>query len=398
MNKINSYIKKNIVLIISFLVVIQPIIDVSIGFSINYNFLVSATSLIRMSILGFLIYYLLLLSECQLKKKVIFLLTIIMLYLILFFINQGFNLYELKMALRTFYLPMLFLLIFQIKEDKESLINKKYLLITLAIYALIILLGYMTNTAFNTYNEGKIGTSGYFYAANEIGAIIAILLPLLFNYVFNKINIKKLLYFLLVISSIIILGTKTPLVSFLICSIYHIVRVINKTNYLKVGLGILIGITSLSFFITLTPIYENTKIHTSFLKITNASQIIKDPEMIDHFLLGSRLRFMKENHNLFVNSNIINKSLGMGYSNNSKLAEMDFNDIIYRQGILGFIIYFGSILCVIFFKKRKYDRDYILPVMLILLISAVVGHVLVAPAVSIFIVSILCLFIKEETR
>ena len=51
--KINKIIEKNIAIIISFLIVLQPIIDLVVGISIKVNFFPSIMSLIRILILAF---------------------------------------------------------------------------------------------------------------------------------------------------------------------------------------------------------------------------------------------------------------------------------------------------------------------------------------------------------
>jgi hypothetical protein len=300
---------------------------------------------------------------------------------------------ELKVALRTFYFPILFILIVNMKDEVKKFIEIKYLLISISIYCSIIILGFITNTAFSSYEIAKVGTAGYFYAANEVGNIIAILLPFVFEYVFNKINYKKVLYFILIVAAIFILGTKTPFISLVICSLYYIFKEVNKKDIIKVSVMSLISLVFIFVVIPLTPLYKNVIIHASFLKLNNISELIEKPELFDHFVLGSRLQFLNSNAEIYLNSTINDKLLGIGYIENSKLAEMDFNDILFRQGIIGFIVYFGTIFYV-FLNKLIYKK-YILPITLIILISGIVGHVMTAPAVSTFAAYILCLAIKE---
>jgi hypothetical protein len=98
-----------------------------------------------------------------------------------------------------------------------------------------------------------------------------------------------------------------------------------------------------------------------------------------------------------MNSDIDDKLLGIGYTENIKLSEMDLNDIFYRQGIIGFIIYFVSIFYILFINGGKINTKYLLSVLLILLTATIVGHIITAPAVSTFSAYIMCLFKKERS-
>ena len=53
---------------------------------------------------------------------------------------------------------------------------------------------------------------------------------------------------------------------------------------------------------------------------------------------------MKERQQDYMDGNIYQKLFGIGYLNNQKEAkavEMDYFDIYYNHGIIGFILFFG---------------------------------------------------------
>jgi len=394
--KTNENIKKNIIPIISFIILLQPIIDLVIGLSIKTDFFPSIMSLISMIILGFLLYYFIVINKYKHKKLITIFLCLIALYLSCFYINMNFSFIELKAAVKIFYFPAMFMILVSIFDEEKTFIDKKYFLISLSIYAFVIILGFLTNTAFESYDVAKTGSSGYFNAANEVSGIISLLLPFAFFYVFDKVNIKKVLWLLLIVSAIFILGTKTPFISLIICICYFIAKLINKSNVIKISFITLFSLVILSFIIIETPIYENMIIHAEFLELDELDDVIDEPELLDHFLLGSRLKFLNDNNTIYMESNAIDKLFGIGYIDDSKLAEMDICDIFYRQGIIGFILFFGSVLSVLVLNTKKYNKNYILPIILIVLVSTFVGHVLTAPAVSTFVALILCGFMKEE--
>lgn len=392
----NKYIKENIILLISILVLLQPLIDVVIGFCSLNGTLSLIASLIRVIILGFLIYYLIFINNSKSKRIIVLILGTISVYLLFYFMHMNYNFLELKTALKIFYFPILFSILFCVKEEEGKFIEEKYLLMSLFIYSFVIVFGFITNTAFQSYQVAKEGLSGYFNAANEISGIIAILLPFVFDYVLKKINYKKTLYFAFIILSIFILGTKTPIISLLICSIYYIIKGMNKNNYIKTLTASAIVIIILLVVIPITPIYKNTMIHASFLKLHSVKQLITDPCLIDHFVFGSRLQFLKNNTEVYLDSGLGSKFLGIGYTKNTKMAEMDFNDIFYRQGLIGFLLYFTLIFYIIFLNNGRVNNKHILPVVLIILTAGIVGHVITAPAVGTFVAYIMCLFKKER--
>lgn len=395
-NKYNLAIKNNIIKILAVIVILQPIIDLIVGVSIKFSFFSGIMSLIRFIVLLFLLYYFFVIYKGDTKRKVTWLILALFIYFGLYFFNQGFDFNEIKAVLRVFYLPLIFLILISIYSDKKETIDQRYLLISLFIYSFIIIVGFLTNTAFNSYLEAKVGTAGYFNAANEIGGIFAILLPFVFEYVFKKINIKKALYFLFITFAIIILGTKTPFLSLLICGAYYLIKAINRKNILYVCLISIGSIFLMLIIITKMPIYENIKIHAEYLGINSIADFIKRPDLIDHFLLGSRLKFLAENNEVYIESSINDKLLGIGYTKYTKTAEMDIYDIFYRHGIIGFILYFGILLSMIWQHIRKVNKSYILPIVLIVLISTLVGHILIAPAVSTFVAFIFCGFIGKK--
>ena len=82
------------------------------------------------------------------------------------------------------------------------------------------------------------------------------------------------------------------------------------------------------------------------------------------------------------------------------MIEMDYFDIFYSHGIIGFIIYF-SILVYLLRKKLKVDKSYEgymlkTSFILILVLSFFTGHIITAPAVSIIVTIILIKLINNK--
>jgi len=399
MEKTNNFIKKNILNIISIFICVQPILDVIIG--CNISFITPLGSFTKLLFMFFLIYYLIFISNTGYKKKSLILISITLIYLIIFSLfNMSYN--NFSNTLRTFYFPIIFICLFNIFKE-QKLVNNKYILTSLFIYVTVVLVASITNTSFDSYSVAKVGTVGWFNSANEVGAIIAIILPLLFDSIFKKFNIAKLLYLVLTIFVCFKVGTRIPLISLGLCMViyyFKYIKLLIKKGYKRIfGTTIVSTIIILFGFILIipmTPIYKNIVIHTKFLGIDSISDIFRDTKTIDHFVFSERLSFLSDTNNTYIDSNITNKIIGIGYDSSSKMIEMDPFDIFYRHGIIGFVIYFGSVSYIIFICKNRYNYTYLFPLLLSLFISIFSGHVLIAPSVSIVVSIILLKFIIES--
>ena len=132
-----------------------------------------------------------------------------------------------------------------------------------------------------------------------------------------------------------------------------------------------------------TSFYKNIEIHLNYLEVDNILDIFTDIELIDHFLLGSRLKLLNNNFNEFKTSNITNIFLGIGAEH--RQSEMDFFDIFINYGLIGSLIILTILIILIVTEKPKYKLNTFISLLLLFMISFLSGHVLVSPAVSIFI-------------
>ena len=90
------------------------------------------------------------------------------------------------------------------------------------IYSILIILPEITNTAFSSYVGNNKGTVGWFYAANEIGAIMVALFPFLYYLLFEREGVVKIaLTFIIVILAMTLLGTKTSFLGMLITEVIY---------------------------------------------------------------------------------------------------------------------------------------------------------------------------------
>ena len=401
MTRFNNFLNKNINLILLIFIILQPIIDVMTSLCVKFDISLSIGMIVRFTFMLLMIYYLFFSTTSKYKKKSIFILIPIFIFMLIYSIFN-FSLHNISMLLKSFYFPILFICLFNACHENNNLENK-YLLISLFIYVGIIFIGNLTGTSFNSYEIAKTGNVGWFNAANEVGAIIGILFPILFEAIYKKLNIIKIILLFLTIIISFQIGTRIPLISLLLCIIIYYIKYIRlfiKNKYKKLLIGTvittLVALTSFIIILPKTPIYKNIIIHTKYLKIDSVDDIFRNPKTIDHFIFSERFKFLSNTNKIYMDSSINQKLLGINYENN-KLIEMDYFDIFYNFGIVGFVIYFSSIISIfIIYKERKINKTYILPFSIILFIAFFAGHTFTAPAVSIYAIVILVKLISEK--
>ena len=407
-----KFIKKNINIIISIFILIGPIIDLLTGVSIH-TLKINLTIGIIVRVL-FLISIILITIFIFKKKKIIIPYLIIGLYSILYVLGillykDGVGLlFEIQNLVKVFYFPIIFIALFSIKEEVD--IDNKILVKTLYLYLILILIPTTLGIGYKTYEITKAGTLGFFNSANEISGIISILTPILFITLKDKMNIiLKVILGIVYLVVILMMGTKTPLLALCFTTgvflAYLLVECIKKKKYKSIIISIsilIVGVFGLILVLPKTNFYKNIKTHLDFLEVENITDVFKKKELIDHFIFSQRLTFLEKENKLYSKSNLYQKAFGIGYLNNgkeTKMIEMDYFDIFYHHGVIGFLVYF-SILIYLFRKKIKFNKSfegYMLRTsfLLILILSFFTGHIITAPAVSI-IVTILILKIFNK--
>lgn len=412
-----KYIEKNINLILSVFILIQPILDLITGISLHmFKTGFTLGIVIRMLFLLLMVYITVFVYE---KKKVLYYYGIVFIYFILYvvdiylFKNNQNILGEIQGFLRTFYFPLLLISLYQIKDKIR--ISNMLLFTTLTTYLILIFIPLLTNMGYKTYEITKSGTLGFFNSANEISGIISILTPIIFLMFNTKRKfILKLIFCIIYVTVILMIGTKTPLLTLIITCLVALIYLIRKSLKLKkyniitlLIITMIIGTSSIIMVIPKTNFYKNIQVHLNYLKVDNILDIFKDEKLVDHFIFSQRLTFMKKTDKIYKKSNSYQKLVGIGYINSNnkknKQIEMDYFDIYYNHGIIGFIIFFSCYLYVlvnIFRNKIQLNYDNLmkyLSLILIIILSLFTGHIITAPSVSI-IVSILLINLLPKSK
>lgn len=412
----NKYLEKNISKIVSIFILLQPILDLITGLCVNLlDFNITIGIIIRILFLALIMYV----TTFVFKKKLslwiyISIIFYSILYLIgIFIYKDGSYFAEIQGLVKAFYFPILLISLYEIRNEIK--ISNLTLVITLFTYLMCIFIPSLLNIGFKTYQIAKIGTLGFYNSANEISGIISLLTPIMFTLILgkNKYLIKGLMLLVYLIV-ILMMGTKTPLLSLCITLgsifIYYMYHCIKKKTYKPIIYSvvlILVGFASLILVLPKTNFYKNIEIHLDYLEVDNVFEVFTEYELVDHFIFSQRLTFLENKNDLYLKSSAYEKIFGIGYTHKNKVTkaiEMDYFDIFYSHGIIGFALYFGIYLYVlsqIFKAKQKttYTRCMqLVALLLILVLSMFTGHIITGPAVSLIAAILIIMLAKRNKK
>ena len=412
----NKFIKENFNKILSIFILIQPILDLITGICIHaFNLNITIGIIIRMIFLLFIMY-----TTTFIYKKKLSTLTYLSLfvYSILYLIGiiiykDGVVFKEIQGLLKVIYFPIILISLYELKDEFK--ISKMTLFTTLFMYLVFILIPNTLGLGFKSYEITKSGTLGFYNSANEISGIISILTPIMFIILKDMKNIfLKVIYILIYLIVILTIGTKTPLLTLLITIgftyLYYIITWLKKKCYKPIvytGLIIIVGLSSLLLILPKTTFYKNIKVHLDYLEVENVLDIFKDKELIDHFIFSQRLTFFDNKAEDYQKATLYQQLFGIGYTKNNKVAkqiEMDYFDILYSHGLIGFALIFSIYLLVLYCvlrnkQKLTYDRYMVkLSLALILILSLLTGHIITAPAVSLIAIILILSLSKRNKK
>ena len=413
----SSFIKKNISIICMLFLLSGPIIDFVTGVMLHiFDISLTLGLVLRILFLFFIFYVATFIYK---KKSNLVYFGIFGIYLLLFIL--GLTLFkenpnyfrEIQNTFRLFYFPLLLISLFSIR--KEIKITTLSLVITLCLYLILIFIPLALGVGFESYAITKEGTLGFYNSANEISAIIAILTPILFIIFYESKNlIFKLFITFIYLVVILSVGTKTPLLALIISLFvvfiyilyksfidkkYHVVTTFTAI-IVALGLVLIIALPKTSF-------YKNIEVHLDYLKVDNIFDIFKDEKLVDHFIFSQRLTFLNNKEKLYDEANTYQKIFGLGYYDNGKelkSIEMDYFDVYYNQGVIGFIIFFVPYIYVLIsvLQERKAfsfrQLMLYLSLFLIIVLSLFTGHIITAPAVSGLVSFILLSLVKDDKK
>ena len=428
LNKKDVYLK-----IIEWFILLQPVVDFLTSLSVRFvTFPLTFGIVVRVIFTGLMCFYLVFFYKEKSKRILVGYLLAVVAYGVLFIGFQvatagtGVLVENAKMFFKTFY--FLFVLVFFFARYKETgyLISDKLLAVVFAEYTLSIFLSAVTNTSFVSY-EFATGYVGWFYAANEVGAIVAVLGPvaLLFAFETKKLWAKLSLGFLFCFSAVYI-GTKVPYYAAIGALGLLMVMYIAKILRTKKGMEFMVQGAAVMFSLILlyqlnSPMKQNSSVFMGEHFDSHVTDVLdpdeEDPDHLDendpngkkptkfslvlNWFLSDRLYYAENAINSYAEAGPAHKLIGLGnhfqLRDGRTLIEMDFLALLINNGLIGLtlycipIAYFAVVCIVMLFKNIKYffrmrrEMLYTYVVLIGMGGALVAGHVLVAPAVSVYV-------------
>lgn len=437
MNKLSKiYTNKIIILFI----IMQPIIDVITYFmKENYGSILTFGIIIRTLFFAYTLVYLIFIDRKNKKHNLIYIAALFIIFIINILVNLPVNnisywFVEIKNIIKIGYLPLT--LIFFNRYNKNNETNKlpfDFILINIITISAILLISKFTGTQVCTYGHtiGCInGNSGWFYSANELSMILVLLFPFaLHKFIHSKYSFLGIFATIMAIYSMIDIGTKAAymgLIGILVAYILILIVMCFKNFTLeKLKNVIMIGTLILMVYI-LTPaspvcfnnfnLFRENKIYCQVplgeeneltldqLKKKYTRSIVIDT--IENQIFKGREIYLKEYKELYTDTNILQRLFGIGYFKDNEsnenlpyVIEMDFYDLIFKFGYVGFVVIlfpiglymFNIIKIIIKHPKEIFKEEWIIMggVVICLFGSIISGHVLFAPAVTTYLSYIL---------
>lgn len=426
--------EKNAGKILTAYVLMQPVLDLLVSLMLNLlSVSVSIGVFIRAFFMLYTVLYILVNRDIKYRKWALLYFGVLILYAAAFMINivmgkPSFTWFdEAKNVVKAFYFPVMLVGMTLIVLQCGVKITDKLMTLLLFEYTAIIFAATVTGTYYYSYIYEKRGTVGWFYAPNEIGAIIAILLPFTLVYLFQEKKIYKgLIPFLITMFSVFYMGTKVPVLAYagylfvgivvIIINLARRKKIFTKAN---VARGVCVLLATL-FFLFTAPVCKNIvsvftqAFHLEYmgtpggenpddLKDSSGNKLPSTgPDA--SILLSNRDTFLENVKIAYDKTSPVDKIVGMGhymrfesgYSN--KTIEMDFMDLYYHYGILGVVLYFAAFIGIFlailiaglkrfatFVSSFRYTAGFY-AVLISCGVAMLAGHVFTAPAVSFCIV------------
>lgn len=379
-------------------------------------------------------------TKSKYRKVSLYLLLLSLIYIIGYFavkpgiLNWHFIITELTFIFKLIYFPISFMGLLCIFDDNnydKSKINKilKY---TLIIYILLLIIPLIFNIAYTTYPTKLKGYIGLFYAGNEIANIMILLLP--FAYLYLEKNKYSFLILFPIVLTITLIGTKVAtfgcliitLITFIFCLIkqkFKIKSSVIKT-FLILAFTVFISINSYAVYNYnyMKNYYYKDETKEIIIDENNKKEVEEISKQITDFYNKNQLskiirplisgRDMLLANTLSVYNDINDDSniwFGIGFSNTPKvdntnigrLIEIDICDLYFHFGLLGLVVSLYPFIFLCYkiiknWKKITLNCTYLITILLLIAgISTLSGHVLFAPAVSIYLVLYLLLITLE---
>ena len=448
--KIQNFSRERLMLILSVYIICQPLLDILTAMGVKAGFPVTAGVIVRALFMGLCFLYAVFISEFEGKRLPMIYTGALLVYLVLFMLHLlmvgGISLCfaNVTEVVKTFFAPFVLVFLYCIYKQYGFSITTQSVGAAGAIYSSVILIAYLTNTSNASYVNSGHGYNGWFYAANEIGCIIALAAPFTVYHCVKMIPgvTRKTWWKGLVIAWCLIsvafsanfIGTKIVFAFNLVYALaalgwmlFQLYKDRSPVRLAQVAALLLLVVLIMGFYQYSAlkrykeDIYDgygdvpsDEIIHYWPGEIETASEGTRLLELIREnsvaqkldSVLSRRLTSASPSVEVFLESGIGAKLLGIGYADSDAysrqiyfMIEMDPPAVFIRHGLVGFVLYcvpyFAFILyAIIQFFKHPLIRLSSLSYCTLLYstlagfaIALMAGHALVSPAVATFVLA-----------
>lgn len=457
-------INKRFPIYLMIFIIFQPFLDIMTYFTLSQTGLsLTPGIIVRMFVLLLGVFYLYSRRNNYLTKKdyfylVVYLVFVVIHFLVNFFLKDSFYLIrELTAIAKTsYFLFMFFIFLTSFREMRWSKTMKLFpvnISYAAMIINIVMLLATVTGTGSRSYGAlYKIGHSGWFYAANDLGVILAIAFPLILWATYLSRDKKSVFLHwvnnFLTMISLFTVGTKVGHLAVVltlgiltIAAIYELFIVKSAISFIKIHLGFTAFLLIATLILTpYLPAYTNSTGQMAVLieraaereeadldeeDIDESTDVVTEeeeffgesqsssPEIFDGVIFSGRSGFLELHQIFYEEAPLMQQVFGMGYAGNyegsPKLIERDFHDTFYQFGVVGFIIYMIpfiyyfvlTLLSLLKSFKTLLEVKYAMCLSSIALglgIGYLAGHALTAPAVSIYLSLVIAFVVVDQER
>ena len=441
--------KARLPMILTVYILCQPLLDVLTGLGAEWNHPITAGVIVRSVVIVLVFLYAVFLSDFPGKRRAMIFTGALVGYLILFmahmFMVGSFSLCvsNVREVVKTFFAPFMLVFLWSVYRQYGYLVSAESIAWAGALYVSVIPISEFTESGYYSYGSSGYGQRGWFYAANEVGCVIALAAPFTIWYCLKIIpTVTKKTWWkgalacwalFAVAYSANFLGTKIIFAAItLYCAAVFIWQLVQlrkertRTRKIQtVTMGAMLFLT-LGIFLLNSPLLRYlVQVYLPLLhnepEITIASwgeeiqaaakgtwlmNLLNSNELLESIdqILSRRMLSSAPAVQVYTEEGIAAKLLGIGYANAAAysrpmyfMVEMDPLSMLIRHGIVGFLLYYVPYLGFLgwaigqFFKRigqRMSSLRYCTALYCTLVgfgISTIAGHALVAPAVATFL-------------
>ncbi|GAB2538422.1 O-antigen ligase family protein [Gracilibacillus alcaliphilus] len=332
-----------------------------------------------------------------------------------FFLKDSFALMtEVNYIIKTVYFIVILFVFLEIGKRHALLPTIRNLVtINITVITIVMVLAELTGTGQRSYGMLiKEGHTGWFFSGNELSAIMAMGVGfVLLSFLKKGTQAAQISCFLLLAGSgwaMMTIGTKVSFGAWIIVVgagvVWLGVDSWKKGHYQKKITALVVLLLAAALYMPLSAIGHNLNISYPLFSNSNQQQTVpeeeveEEPSPVPVKALNGREEFMQATIDQYQQAPIVQKLFGLGYAGNyqnePKLIEMDFIDLFFAFGMIGFVILLLPLVYTLyhtlipFRRELLQDINYFMVMIAICLglgSAALAGHVLSSPAASIYL-------------